>query len=144
MIRTANIDDLTDVTNLAIALWPDHSFEELNKEMREIILDNTTLIALYFQNDIPVAFAQCQLRKDYVEGTESSPVGYLEGIYVHDDYRQNGIARELLQYCEKWAKEKNCIEFASDCELDNTESYLFHLKVGFVEANRIICFCKKL
>lgn len=37
-----------------------------------------SLIALCFQNNIPVAFAQCQLRNDYVEGTESSPMGYLE------------------------------------------------------------------
>ncbi len=26
--------------------------------------------------------AQSQLRYDYVEGTESTPVGYLEGIFV--------------------------------------------------------------
>lgn len=91
-----------------------------------------------------MGFAQCQLRRDYVEGTESSPVGYLEGIFVAEEYRHQGVARKLLAACEIWAKEQGCTEFASDCELANTASLRFHLNVGFQEANRIICFTKKL
>ncbi len=72
------------------------------------------------------------------------PVGYLEAIYVAEDCRKQGLARELLDACQGWAKEKGCREFASDCELDNTQSLKFHLSVGFEEANRIICFTKKL
>ena len=52
--------------------------------------------------------------------------------------------KELLSACESWAKSKGCTEFASDCELANTQSLQFHLNVGFEEANRIICFTKKL
>lgn len=33
---------------------------------------------------------------------------------------------------------EGCTEFASDCELDNTESSKFHLNLGFEEENRII------
>ena len=91
-----------------------------------------------------VGFAQCQLRHDYVEGTDSSPVGYLEGVFVEEAYRRQGCAKKLLAKCEKWAKENGCSEFASDCELDNEDSLKFHIKMGFVEANRIICFTKKL
>ena len=60
------------------------------------------------------------------------------------DYRRQGIARELVRACQIFAKEQGCTEFASDCELDNEESLQFHLKMGFEEANRIICFTKKL
>ena len=35
-----------------------------------------------------------------------------------------------------------CREFASDCELDNADSFKFHMAVGFEEANRVICFKK--
>ena len=87
---------------------------------------------------------ECQLRHDYVEGTHSSPVGYLEGIFVKEDYRKRGIAKKLLQACEQWSKEKGCTEFASDCEITNEQSLKFHLKADFSEANRIICFTKKL
>ena len=61
-----------------------------------------------------------------------------------EKYRKQGVARDLLSACETWAKEKGCTEFASDCELSNVQSLQFHLNVGFEEANRIICFTKKL
>ncbi|MGL5675191.1 MAG: aminoglycoside 6'-N-acetyltransferase [Cellulosilyticaceae bacterium] len=144
MMRRATLCDLEDVVKLAYMLWPEHEIDELRSEMGAIISDEKALIALGFRNDEPIGFAQCQLRYDYVEGAGSSPVGYLEGIYVDEKYRMQGMARQLLKYCEKWSREQGCAEFASDCELDNTESLHFHLKVGFVEANRIICFNKRL
>lgn len=91
-----------------------------------------------------IGFAQCQLRHDYVEGTSGSPVGYLEGIFVQQDYRSKGYAKALLHQCEEWARDQGCNEFASDCELDDGISRAFHLSVGFAEANRVICFTKKL
>lgn len=50
----------------------------------------------------------------------------------------------MLEACQEWAKEQGCTEFASDCELVNEASVKFHLRMGFEEANRIICFTKKL
>ena len=41
-------------------------------------------------------------------------------------------------------QEKGCAEFASDCGLDNAASAVFHLRAGFAEAGRIICFTKRL
>lgn len=54
------------------------------------------------------------------------------------------MAKSLLKVCEAWAGEQHCTEFASDCELTNYESYRFHLALGFIEANRIICFTKQI
>lgn len=72
-----------------------------------------------FKEKTPIGFAYCQLRYDYVEGMHSSPVGYLEGIYIEPSERNNGYARQLLSECESWAKQKECTEFASDCESQN-------------------------
>ena len=143
-IEKAQQRHLDAVTNLALKLWPAHDYEELRQEMGETLSQPDAAFFLAFDGETPVGFAQCQLRRDYVEGTESSPVGYLEGIFVAEDYRRQGIARALLGACEGWAQERGCSEFASDCELTNTESLMFHLKLGFLEANRIICFTKKL
>lgn len=60
------------------------------------------------------------------------------------EYKKRGYAKELLGECQNWAKDQGCLEFASDCELDNEDSLKFHLKMGFAEANRIICFTKRL
>ena len=112
--------------------------------MAELLEQDDAAAFLAYHENMPVGFAQCGLRRDYVEGTESAPVGYLEGIYVAENCRGRGIAKSLLTACEDWAKAQGCTEFASDCELDNAASLRFHLNVGFQEANRIICFTKKL
>lgn len=143
-MKKATVNDLKDLVCLALELWPGHTAGELSAEFAEILAKKDAAFFLAYDNGKPIGFAQCQLRRDYVEGTQSSPVGYLEGIFVSEPHRKRGIARELLAACECWAKEKGCAEFASDCELNNTESLRFHLSMGFEEANRIICFTKKL
>lgn len=144
MIRQASIEDSNIVAELALLLWPDNEIDELEKDIKESFSSNENASFIYFHNDVPAGFAQCGLRRDYVEGTESSPVGYLEGIFIKSEYRMTGIAKQLLKECENWARAQGCSEFASDCELINDESLKFHLNVGFEEANRIICFTKKL
>ena len=144
MIRRAEPQDLDTLTALALELWPEHEYEELWDDLAAIMSGPGAAFFLLTKNEEAVGFAQCQLRHDYVEGTASSPVGYLEGIFVDAKYRRQGNARALLSACEKWAKEQGCTEFASDCELDNVLSLSFHLKMGFLEANRIICFTKEI
>jgi len=144
MIRKANVNEASLVAKLAIQMWEDNTLEGLTEDLTEIIASPESAIFLLYDGDTTVGFAQCQLRHDYVEGTDSSPVGYLEGIFVEEAYRNKGYAKELLKHCEAWAKDMGCTEFASDCELENTGSLAFHLKMGFEEANRVICFTKRL
>ena len=144
MIKRAAIEDAGILADLAVQMWPDHDPDDLEAEFRELAVNNEAACFIKYAEGKPAAFAQCQLRHDYVEGTKSSPVGYLEGIFVSEGYRKKGYAAELLSECEKWAKEKDCSEFASDCELDNIDSLRFHMAVGFAEANRVICFRKEL
>lgn len=144
MIRKATAQDIEILTVLALQLWPGHSCQEMQEELDGLLTREDAACFLAYEDELAVAFAQCQLRRDYVEGTQSSPVGYLEGIYVMDAYRKRGVARELLTACQNWAKSMGCREFASDCELGNDKSLRFHLNVGFEEANRIICFVKRI
>ena len=144
IIRKAEIADLQVLAELACGLWPEHTLTQMLSELRESIVSPDAVFFLALAEETALGFAQCQLRHDYVEGTDSAPVGYLEGIYVAEGFRKQGIAKGLLTACESWARSQGCSEFASDCELTNAESLRFHLYVGFAEANRIICFTKKL
>ena len=143
-IRKAQKNDAEILAELAVKMWSSHAVSELKEDFEEIVQNEKSVCFIKYIDDKTVGFAQCQLRTDYVEGTHSSPVGYLEGIFVEDKYRNKGYAKELLQECEKWAKEKGCTEFASDCELDNDDSFRFHRAMEFEEANRIICFKKDI
>lgn len=144
MIRQANMQDVPVLAELAFQLWPHHTIAEMRADIAQNMDKSDAVFFISAEGTDAIGFAQCQLRRDYVEGTKSSPVGYLEGIYVREGYRNRGIARKLLLACEGWAREKGCAEFASDCEIANEESLQFHLRMGFLEANRIICFAKQL
>ena len=121
MIQKAAETDRASLAKLAAKLWGNHSEEDGQ----------------------PVGFARCQLRHDYVEGTDSSPAGYPEGIFTEEAVRGKGVAAALLVRYESWAKEKSCTEFASDCELLNEASIRFHKALDFSEANPIVCFRKE-
>lgn len=125
-------------------LWSDNEPQALGEEFSTLLSDDSCAVFISYQNGAPAGFAQVQLRNDYVEGTSGGSVGYLEGVFVKEEYRRRGIAKAMLSKCEQWAKENGCREFASDCELTNDTSLAFHLNAGFEEANRIICFTKKL
>ena len=143
-IRRASIQDASIVGSLACQLWPENPLEEMEDEFALLLTKEDAAIFLAEREGEAIGFAQCQLRRDYVEGSVSSRVGYLVGFFVEVSGRRRGLARELLSACESWARDRGCKEFASDCELTNTQSLQFHLALGFEEANRIICFTKKL
>lgn len=143
MIKKCQIEDCAIWAKLANQLWNNHHLDDLEKEFKSLIVKNTAFFIDY-EDDVPIAFAQVSLRNDYVEGTNSSPVAYLEGIFVEKGYRNKGIAKNLIHECEVWARKNCCKEIASDCELANDTSYRFHLSCGFEEVNRIICFKKEL
>ena len=144
MIRKAEPADVNAVAELACLLWDSHSPEEMRGEFADFLTDGEAAVMIAEEDGRAVGFAQCQLRHDYVEGCETSPVGYLEGVFVCEEYRRRGIATELVRAGEAWARGLGCSEFASDCELDNVDSLRFHLGIGFIEMGRNIHFSKQI
>ena len=140
----AAIEQIPQIAPMVKKLWPEHSVGALEKILREYICGEESAVFVNRMDGRIAGIALCCLRHDYVEGCESSPVGYLEGIFVQEEQRRKGIAAALCRECESWAKEMGCSEFASDCELSNTDSLRFHLGIGFQEENRIICFKKQI
>jgi aminoglycoside 6'-N-acetyltransferase I len=91
-----------------------------------------------------VAFAEATLRHDYVEGCETSPVAFLEGVYVRPESRKAGVARALVEAVADWGRAQGCTEYASNVLLDNEESQAFHASIGFVETERVVFFKRSL
>ena len=142
-IIRAGMQEAGRAAALAQLLWPGHAQAELEQELAGYLQGPEGAVFLAREDGADVGFAQCGLRRDYVEGSSTSPVGYLEDIFVLPEHRRCGIARRLVEACQSWAQLQGCKEFASDCELDNLESQRFHQACGFAEVNRIVCFLKK-
>jgi aminoglycoside 6'-N-acetyltransferase I len=90
-----------------------------------------------------VGFAEWRLRQ-VAEGCTTTPVGYLEGIYVDDEARRTGAGRALVEAGRRWAVGEGCRELASDRELDNEASGLFHEACGFEEVARAVHYRRVL
>jgi aminoglycoside 6'-N-acetyltransferase I len=147
--RKATIDDIRTVTELGLLLYSDdNTYESLSAENQSLLNNPDAVTILALQGETTAGMVQGSIHHDYVEGTDSgdgnSKVGYLEGIFVQPEYRLQGVAKALVAECEKWVRSMGCVEFASDCKLENTDSYRFHTKIGFAEVSRNIHFAKKL
>lgn len=98
----------------------------------------------YDETGLALGFVEASLRNDYVNGTKSSPVVFLEGIFVAPHARMQGVARALVSSVEAWARNLGCSEFASDAQIDNTQSQKMHAALGFIQSERVIFFKKVL
>ena len=144
MIR-ADENNIDELVELGLKLWPDNAYEDLKSEFQDSIVSSDEDMFLYEDADRSlIGFIQLSIRTHYVEGCESSPVAYLEGIFVEEDKRRSGIAQEMVKFAENWGKDRGCIELASDCELENSLSIDFHKAIGFEEVNRLVCFKKNI
>jgi aminoglycoside 6'-N-acetyltransferase I len=134
---------LADWLRLRILLWPNNEDAHLI-EMRQLLAKKQTLQLLAYSNNQEVAMLEASIRHEYVNGTETSPVAYLEGIYVCPEFRRLGVATNLIRQAEHWATQFACTEFASDTAVDNIVGQAMHKALGFQETERVIYFSKKI
>lgn len=98
----------------------------------------------YSEQGEPLALAEVARRVDYVNGAQTSPVAFLEALYVVPHARGRGIATALVAQVCRWAKEQGLRELASDAALDNVTSHGVHRALGFEESERVVFYRKPL
>jgi aminoglycoside 6'-N-acetyltransferase I len=79
-----------------------------------------------------------------VNGCSSSPVAFLEGLYVREPARRHGVGRGLVAAVELWARERGCTQLAPDALLVNAVSQKAHRALGFAETERVVYSRKAL
>lgn len=136
--------NIKPLVTLVLKLWPACDSVEEYDNYQKVLASKNEICFLMKNDGEYVAFIHCALRFDYVEGTNTSPVGYVEGIYVEPEYRKSGVGKQLLEAGEGWSKSKGCSQYASDTEIFNEDSINFHKRAGFEEVNRVVCFVKEL
>lgn len=138
--------DDRDWLTLRMALWPDCPEPQHLEEMAGFLREPDRFVQ-FIARDADgrgVGLAEASMRTDYVNGTSSSPVAYLEGLYVRPDARGKGVATDLVRAVADWARSRGCSELASDTQPENLVSQAFHRRLGFVETERAVFFSKPL
>ncbi|WP_299283260.1 aminoglycoside 6'-N-acetyltransferase [uncultured Tateyamaria sp.] len=146
-IRIATSSDIEAWVALRAQLWADTPLDAHRAEAAAMLAKSPGA-AIVFLDAVDKthtrAFAEATLRHDHVNGCETSPVAFLEGIFVRPDLQGAGIGRALLQSVQSWAQDRDCSELASDAHLDNVASHAFHRALGFDETDRVVYFRKPI
>jgi aminoglycoside 6'-N-acetyltransferase I len=149
-IRQAKPGDWRQLAAMRALLWPDASEQE---HLAELEAGQSRLGQPQFPVVTLVSEDECGALTGYLEvGLRShadgcdtrQPVGFVEGWFVREEHRGQGVGRELMHTAEQWARAQGCLEMASDALIDNSGSEEAHTALGFEIVDRCIHFRKAL
>lgn len=146
-IVPAKREHLRHWAELRYALWTWDDVDDHAEEAEKLYLSGNSYRTAFVALDeagVVIAFAEATIRRDYVEGCESSPVVFLEGVYVLPYARKTGVAKSLSDVVADWGRAHGCTEYASNALLDNVDSHAFHAAISFEETERVVFFRKEL
>lgn len=89
VVRPAEVEDHEEWLSMRSALWPDCSAAEHLAEMRAYAGAGDRQMAIVVEMGSVCGFVEASLRLS-AEGCTTTPVGYIEGIYVMPDKRHCG------------------------------------------------------
>ncbi|MFX0577817.1 aminoglycoside 6'-N-acetyltransferase [Nocardia nepalensis] len=136
--------DLEVVARLRAQLWPEGTVAEHRADLEETDTAAATTFLARTDDGVVIGFAEATLRHDYVNGCDTSPVVFLEGIYIETGHRRTGAARSLCAAVEQWGRDLGCTELGSDALIDNALGRALHDGLGFEERERVVCYRKLL
>lgn len=145
-VRAATAADAGAWSRLRQALWPDADPAQHAGDIEQMLARPGAAVAFLIVDADGHArgFAEASLRSDYVNGTDGSPVGFLEGWYVQADWRGRGAGRALIAAVEQWTSLRGASELASDALLDNEVGHRAHEACGFEQTERVVYFRKRV
>jgi aminoglycoside 6'-N-acetyltransferase I len=149
-IRLAQPSDCDQLASMHEALWPSASAEEHAREITAILagtfpLTMPLIILVAEASDRKlVGFLEVDLRSHADGCNPARSVGYVEGWYIAEGHRHQGIGKKLIQAAEDWARNQGCLEMASDTWIDNEGSQRAHEALGYEVVDRCVHYRKTL
>lgn len=144
-IRALRESDLSEWLRLRKMLWDETPENDHREEMVDVIEhpDTQSVIVADKGDGMLIGFLEVSIRP-FVEDCETDCVAYLEGWFVENDCRRQGIGADLVKHAENWAKQKGCSEIASDAEVGNELSLQAHAALGYDVTSRLVHLRKVL
>jgi len=145
-LRHLRRGDFREWSRMRRTLWPHVTLAECRKELETVLCQPSRFATFVSQRrDGQLdGFLEASIRRDYVNGCTTSPVGYIEGLFVARGARRKGIGRKLVGAAERWARAKGCKEMGSDAKLANRLSHKVHYALCYTKVNTLVHFHKHL
>jgi aminoglycoside 6'-N-acetyltransferase I len=139
--KLATLDDFDVWHRFRSVLYSDLDPIYSETEIRRTIEDPALASFLVFLNEEPGPIGMIELSlRNIVDGCSSTPVAYIEGLYLIEKYQGQGLGKEMMAFIKKWAREQGCTELAVDTELEKERAQKFYLREGFEETYRVVQF----
>jgi aminoglycoside 6'-N-acetyltransferase I len=149
-VRLAVASDCEQLSRLRRALWSESSEEEHRNELVSILAgkrNRTTPLVVFVAeaaNRVLAGFLEVGLRS-HADGCDPRlPVGFVEGWFVVENQRRKGVGSQLLRAAEDWARNRGCVEMASDTWIDHALSQRVHEALQFEVVDRCVHYRKVL
>ena len=145
VVRAVQRSDAADWERMRQQLWPSAPGEHAREiaSFFEGPRDDPEAALIAFDGALAVGFAEMSIRP-YAEGCAFGSVAYLEGWFVDEAARRQGVGAALVDAVAAWGRAQGCTELASDTEIENRDSIAAHRSLGFDEVERIVCFRRPL
>ncbi len=145
IIRVAEIADQEEIIKLWLEFFTEDTDDIVKTYLNKRCKNGEILVAI--ENDKLVGFIG--FAKDVFFESD-----YIEALVVDKNFRRKGIAKSLVQECEKQAMKRGCRRVFSSVEPSNLASFQMHRSLGYIECGyvdhiwgenkRDIFFTKKL
>jgi aminoglycoside 6'-N-acetyltransferase I len=143
MVREMTPADRIAFAEMRACLWPEESPEEHLAWIDQFLCGGDAWVFVAATGVSLVGFTEIAIRK-YANGCESTPVPFLEAIWVRPEMRRRGIGRRLIRYIEEFLAAHGYRELGSDARIENSLSHAAHQGWGFSETERVVYFRKPL
>jgi aminoglycoside 6'-N-acetyltransferase I len=144
VVRELRLADADAWAAMRHALWPTSSLAELRSELPDLVSRHDfAAFGAALPSGRLIGFLEVGTRS-VAEGAATSPVGYIEGMWVEVGVRRRGIARALVEAAIDWSLSRGYRELGSDAEIENTLSHAVHARLGFTETERLVTFLMDL
>lgn len=149
-VREAQKTDRDQLLGMRLSLWPEQTPEEHLQELDALLgtgksgtLPGAVLVSEDEDGSL-TGFLEVGLRS-HADGCDTArPVGFVEGWFVREASRGQGVGRELMRAAEEWTRAQGGLELASDTPVGNDASQRAHEALGFEVADRCVHFRKAI
>lgn len=132
-VRNIKSDELDKLISLYQHLHPQDataSKEALEKTW-QTIQEHPSLFRYFVieKEDQIIASCNLSLIPNFTRGAR--PIGLIENVVTHADFRNQGLGKTIIKHAVSVARENNCYKVMLLSDIKRTDSHHFYRKLGF-------------
>ena len=108
----------------------------VNKYFENIYANkNNCLFIAKDNNNIAIGYAFCKITTSD-DGPHINHIALIDGLYVNEEYRHQGIATKLIEECKTWAIEAGATIIELNVMSENINAINLYENIGFKELEK--------